>query len=304
MGIRPGRPFLSAGASWALPRSPIRCLDVTYTPRGTPRASPSVVSTNRVRAMKLTLIHTHWFIPLRPGPFAPVTSKVAIPLSRPRNQLGIPAAGLDIRIRSRFNYFLLGGPHKGELRVASQKTLLKTNGSHDSAALRLILCAQRTLCVPHLRTSQRENVFIPLSSSLIRGADEAGFAPATIILGKPKELSEEGEVAASLLAPGEEKEGKKMSFISSTLPGREENENRPPMVAVVGSRISRGGANSSLVLQQVLLWRRSSTPSIHRTKAIQEGRFGSHSILSTMPIGEVLRFESILRCNRFDPPPR
>ncbi|KAK8941880.1 hypothetical protein KSP40_PGU004038 [Platanthera guangdongensis] len=38
MGIRPGRPSLSAGASWALPRSPIRCLDVSYTPRGATRA--------------------------------------------------------------------------------------------------------------------------------------------------------------------------------------------------------------------------------------------------------------------------
>ncbi|KAK6923546.1 hypothetical protein RJ641_011850 [Dillenia turbinata] len=38
MGIRPGRPSLSAGASWALPRSPIRCLDVSYTPRGAKRA--------------------------------------------------------------------------------------------------------------------------------------------------------------------------------------------------------------------------------------------------------------------------
>lgn len=37
MGIRPGRPYLSAGASWALPRSPIRCLDVSYTPRGAKR---------------------------------------------------------------------------------------------------------------------------------------------------------------------------------------------------------------------------------------------------------------------------
>ncbi|KAG0456558.1 hypothetical protein HPP92_024346 [Vanilla planifolia] len=27
------RPSLSAGASWALPRSPIRCLDVSYTPK-------------------------------------------------------------------------------------------------------------------------------------------------------------------------------------------------------------------------------------------------------------------------------
>ncbi|XXG47933.1 hypothetical protein AAC387_Pa02g2494 [Persea americana] len=34
MGIRPGRPSLAAEASWALPRSPIRCLDVSYTPRG------------------------------------------------------------------------------------------------------------------------------------------------------------------------------------------------------------------------------------------------------------------------------
>lgn len=38
MGIRPGRPSLYAGASWALPRSPIRCLDVSYTPRGAKRA--------------------------------------------------------------------------------------------------------------------------------------------------------------------------------------------------------------------------------------------------------------------------
>nr|TKS02722.1 hypothetical protein D5086_0000161230 [Populus alba] len=38
MGIRPGGPSLSAGASWALPRSPIRCLDVSYTPRGAKRA--------------------------------------------------------------------------------------------------------------------------------------------------------------------------------------------------------------------------------------------------------------------------
>ncbi|GKV52246.1 hypothetical protein SLEP1_g58835 [Rubroshorea leprosula] len=38
MGIRPGRPSLSAGASWVLPRSPIRCLDVSYTPRGAKRA--------------------------------------------------------------------------------------------------------------------------------------------------------------------------------------------------------------------------------------------------------------------------
>ncbi len=88
----------------------------------------SVVSTNRVRATKLTLIHTHWFILLRPGPFAPVTSRQgwpAILLSRPRNQLGIPAAGLDTRIRSKFNYS----------GVASQNTLLKTNGSHDRCTI-------------------------------------------------------------------------------------------------------------------------------------------------------------------------
>uniref|UniRef100_A0A803QQJ9 Uncharacterized protein n=1 Tax=Cannabis sativa TaxID=3483 RepID=A0A803QQJ9_CANSA len=38
MGIRPGRPSLSVGASWALPRSPIKFLDVSYTPRGAKRA--------------------------------------------------------------------------------------------------------------------------------------------------------------------------------------------------------------------------------------------------------------------------
>lgn len=80
------------------------------------------------------------------------------------------------------------------------------------------------------------------------------------------------------------------------LPG---NENRPRMVVVVGSRILRGGANSSIVFN--FLWQ---TPSIHRTRAIREERLGSYSILSTMPIDEVLRFRSILRCNRFDPPPR
>ncbi|CAN4109511.1 unnamed protein product [Withania somnifera] len=38
MGIRPGRPSLSTGASRALPHSPIGCLDVSYTPRGAKRA--------------------------------------------------------------------------------------------------------------------------------------------------------------------------------------------------------------------------------------------------------------------------
>ncbi|KAI5659406.1 hypothetical protein M9H77_28199 [Catharanthus roseus] len=38
MDIWPGRPSLSAGASQALSRFPIRCLDVSYTPRGSKRA--------------------------------------------------------------------------------------------------------------------------------------------------------------------------------------------------------------------------------------------------------------------------
>lgn len=91
MGIRPGRPSLSAGASWVLPRSPIRydiwmwailreepngrmALPLDLSSRVTRNVqwqplnchclaslatavAPSVVSTNRVRATKLTLIH-------------------------------------------------------------------------------------------------------------------------------------------------------------------------------------------------------------------------------------------------------
>jgi len=54
-------------------------------------------------------------------------------------------------------------------------------------------------------------VFFPLSFSLIRGAKKAGFAPATAILGKPKELPKE-RGAVSPLAFGEERAEKKTSF--------------------------------------------------------------------------------------------
>jgi hypothetical protein len=67
------------------------------------------------------------------------------------------------------------------------------------------------LCVLHFRTSKRENVFFPLSFSLIRGAKKAGFAPATAILGKAKELPKERD-AVSPRALGEEKAEKKTSF--------------------------------------------------------------------------------------------
>lgn len=43
-GIWPGRPSLFAGASWALPCSPIRCLDVSYTPREAKLAHVVVLS--------------------------------------------------------------------------------------------------------------------------------------------------------------------------------------------------------------------------------------------------------------------
>ncbi|KAL6963472.1 hypothetical protein U1Q18_042596 [Sarracenia purpurea var. burkii] len=54
------------------------------------------------------------------------------------------------------------------------------------------------LCVLHFRISQRENVFFPLTFSLIRSAKKAGFAPATAILGKPKELPKESGVISPL----------------------------------------------------------------------------------------------------------
>ncbi|KAK8941879.1 hypothetical protein KSP40_PGU004039 [Platanthera guangdongensis] len=50
--------------------------------------------------------------------------------SRPRNPLDISAAGLDTRIRSKFASL------KGDSRwVASRKTLLRTNGSHDRCTI-------------------------------------------------------------------------------------------------------------------------------------------------------------------------
>ena len=50
-----------------------------------------------------------------------------------------------------------------------------------------------------------------MTFSLIRGAKKAGFAPATAILGKPKELPKERD-AVSPLAFGEERAEKKTSF--------------------------------------------------------------------------------------------
>lgn len=51
-------------------------------------------------------------------------------------------------------------------------------------------------------------MFFPLSFSLIRGAKKVGFAPATAILGKPKELPKE-RGAVSPLAFGEERAEKR-----------------------------------------------------------------------------------------------
>ena len=65
--------------------------------------------------------------------------------------------------------------------------------------LRLILCAQRILCVLHFWTSQRENVFFPLTFSLIRGAKKAGFALATSIFRKPKQLPKERDAVSPLV---------------------------------------------------------------------------------------------------------
>ena len=50
-----------------------------------------------------------------------------------------------------------------------------------------------------------------MSFSLIRGAKKAGFAPATAILGKPKELPKERD-AVSPFAKGEDRAEKKTSF--------------------------------------------------------------------------------------------
>lgn len=68
------------------------------------------------------------------------------------------------------------------------------------------------LCVLHFRISQRENVFFPLTFSLIRGAKKAGFAPATATLGKAKELPKERLVETLAFGFGEESAEKKTSF--------------------------------------------------------------------------------------------
>ena len=55
--------------------------------------------------------HSHWFILLRPGPFAPATSKVAILSSRPGSQLYISAIGG------------IGYPHLIEVLVAYESNV-------------------------------------------------------------------------------------------------------------------------------------------------------------------------------------
>lgn len=49
--------------------------------------------------------------------------------------------------------------------------------------------------------------------------------------------------------------------------------------------------------------RSTAVPLTHLTTAIREVRFGSYSIRSTTPTDEVLRFRSIVLCDRFAPPP-
>jgi len=103
-----------------------------------PRQQGPVWSAPIVRSGHEAYTHLPWFIPLRSGPSASATSKVAIPSSRPRGQLDISAGGI-------------GYPHLIEVLVAyamwvaSQNTLLKTNGSHERCTIYFAHFIQRPL---------------------------------------------------------------------------------------------------------------------------------------------------------------
>ncbi|KAH0445531.1 hypothetical protein IEQ34_023283 [Dendrobium chrysotoxum] len=80
--------------------------------------------------------------------------------SRPRNPLDISAAGLDTRIRSKFHF---SASLKGDSRwVASRKTLLRTNGSHDRCTIDFARSILRGRQATLIRLRLR---FVMLSSS-------------------------------------------------------------------------------------------------------------------------------------------
>ena len=116
-----------------------------------------------------------------------------------------------IGLVGKLPWFVFGFDSLCLVALRSPKVSCHLKLHQESDALRLILCAQRMLCILHFQTSKRENVFFPLSFSLICSVKQSGSAPATTILGKAKELQKERD-AASPLALFEENAEKKTSF--------------------------------------------------------------------------------------------
>ncbi|KAI0502272.1 hypothetical protein KFK09_017219 [Dendrobium nobile] len=91
--------------------------------------------------------------------------------SRPRNPPDISTTGLDTRIRSKF---CINASIKGDSRsVASRKTLLRTNGSHDRCTIdfaRSILRGRQATLI-RLRLQ-----FLQTSCLLLRIVDERSIA--------------------------------------------------------------------------------------------------------------------------------
>ncbi|CAE5979584.1 unnamed protein product [Arabidopsis arenosa] len=269
MGIRPGRPSLSVGASWVCP---VPQSDMIFgcelysarSPNGR-MALPLDLSSRVTRNVSDNL-----------------SIVIAWPLLLPRWPTFRQGSGIrwtsqrrDFIPASDRSFILVPQIRRALSRwVASRKTLLRTNGSHDRCTidfarsilrpqtpesfellrpfayrlgrqvtlirlrLRFVMpqqlqqalkylapktlprkpcftfdpmCPENAMRSPLLDLAKRERAFFPLTFCLIRGAKKAGFAPATAILGKPKELAKARD-AVSLLAFGEEKAEKKTSF--------------------------------------------------------------------------------------------
>jgi len=168
---------------------------------------------------------------------------------------------------------------------------------HETATLRLFLCAQPSLFLLQFRTSN-------VSSPFTRGAKNGALAAATAIRGNPREETESNSDFVSRPLALDENADRKTSLVEVPTRGNIElSANTPRMLLVSVTAGSRGRSLDEPALAAARRWR-WWTPCSQRTSAILEERLGSYSIRSTTPREEVVfRLRSTVRCERLAPPP-
>ncbi|WVZ06634.1 hypothetical protein V8G54_019980 [Vigna mungo] len=172
---------------------------------------------------------------------------------------------------------------------------------HETATLRLFLCAQVSLFLFQFRTSN-------VSSPFPRGAKNGALEAATAIRGNPIEETDSNSDFVSRPLALDENADRKTSLEEVPTRGNIElSANTPRMLSLLvtaGLRTrsldEQAAAPEPAPARRWWWW----TPCSQRTSAMSEERLGSYSIRSTTPKEEVVfLLKSTIRCSRLAPPP-